>query len=89
MRNRWRVFCYVLASILIMSTSGAHAAAEPEGPTQLVQRLVKAINSIKPTNNGGFSAAGRAANIAAANLDTRAQLVTKDNVEKVGKRFEN
>ena len=28
-------------------------------------------------------------NIAAANLDTRAQLVTKDNVEKVGKRYEN
>jgi simple sugar transport system substrate-binding protein len=28
-------------------------------------------------------------NIAAANLDTRAQLVTKDNIEKVGKRFEN
>ncbi len=28
-------------------------------------------------------------NIAAANLDTRAQVVTKDNVDKVGKRFEN
>ncbi|HZZ62770.1 MAG TPA: substrate-binding domain-containing protein [Roseiarcus sp.] len=28
-------------------------------------------------------------NISAANLDTRAQLVTKDNVDKVGKRFEN
>ncbi len=27
--------------------------------------------------------------IAAANLDTRAQVVTKDNVETVGKRFEN
>jgi len=27
--------------------------------------------------------------ISAANLDTRAQLVTKDNIEKVGKRFEN
>jgi simple sugar transport system substrate-binding protein len=27
--------------------------------------------------------------ISAANLDTRAQLVTKDNVDKVGKRFEN
>lgn len=27
--------------------------------------------------------------IAAANLDTRAQLVTKDNVAKIGKRFEN
>jgi simple sugar transport system substrate-binding protein len=28
-------------------------------------------------------------NIAAANLDTRAQLVTKENIDKVGKRFEN
>jgi simple sugar transport system substrate-binding protein len=28
-------------------------------------------------------------NIAAANLDTRAQLVTKENIEKVGKRYEN
>jgi simple sugar transport system substrate-binding protein len=28
-------------------------------------------------------------NISAANLDTRAQLVTKDNVAKVGKRYEN
>jgi simple sugar transport system substrate-binding protein len=27
--------------------------------------------------------------ISAANLDTRAQLVTKDNVANVGKRFEN
>ena len=27
--------------------------------------------------------------IAAANLDTRAQLVTKENVDKVGKRYEN
>ena len=27
--------------------------------------------------------------IAAANLDTRAQLVTKDNVGEVGKRYEN
>ncbi len=27
--------------------------------------------------------------ISAANLDTRAQLVTKDNVDEVGKRFEN
>ncbi|TJV73661.1 MAG: sugar ABC transporter substrate-binding protein, partial [Mesorhizobium sp.] len=27
--------------------------------------------------------------IAAANLDTRAQLVTQEDVEKVGKRFEN
>ncbi len=27
--------------------------------------------------------------IAAGNLDTRAQVVTKENVETVGKRFEN
>jgi simple sugar transport system substrate-binding protein len=27
--------------------------------------------------------------ISASNLDTRAQLVTKDSIEKVGKRYEN
>jgi simple sugar transport system substrate-binding protein len=27
--------------------------------------------------------------VSAANLDTRAQLVTKDNIEAVGARFEN
>jgi simple sugar transport system substrate-binding protein len=27
--------------------------------------------------------------ISAANLDTRAQLVTKENLEQVGKRYEN
>ena len=66
MRNRWRVLCCVLICVLLGSPSGAHAAAEPESPTQLVQRLVKAINSMKPTNNGGLPTAAQAANVAAA-----------------------
>ena len=61
MRSRWRVFCCVLTFMLLWSTCGALAATEPEGPTQLVQRLMKAINSIKPTNNGGLAATNSAA----------------------------
>jgi phospholipid transport system substrate-binding protein len=66
MHNRWSILCCVLVCVLLGSTIGVHAAVEPESPTQLVQRLVKAINSIKPTNDGGLPAAGRAANTAAA-----------------------
>lgn len=66
MRNRWKVLYCVLIGILIVSTSGAHAVAEPASPSQLVQRLVQAINSMKPTNKGGLAAAERAPNAAAA-----------------------
>src|SRR5262245_42116586 len=66
MESQWRVLCCVLTLVLIWSTSSTHAVPEPEGPTQLVQRLVKAINSIKPTNNGGLSATAQASNLAAA-----------------------
>ena len=66
MRNRCKVLYCVLICVLIVSSHGAHAAAAPESPTQLVQRLVKAINSIKPTSNGDLPAAERAANVAAA-----------------------
>jgi len=55
----------MLALGLIWSTIGTHGVAEPETPTQLVQRLMKAMNSIKPTNNS-LSAADRAANAAVA-----------------------
>jgi phospholipid transport system substrate-binding protein len=41
------------------------ALAASDGPTQLVQRLMGAINSIKPAHNGGLSAADQAANSAA------------------------
>ena len=66
MGSQWRVLCCVLTLVLLWGTRGVHAAAEPEGPTQLVQRLMRAINSIKPTNNGGLSAADQSTNIAAA-----------------------
>ena len=66
MGSRWSVFCCVLTLALLWSTHGAYAVAEPEGPTQLVQRLMKAINSIKPTNNGGLAATDQTTNIAAA-----------------------
>jgi len=66
MGNRWSVLCYVFTLVLLWSTRGAHAATEPEGPTQLIQRLMQTINSIKPMNNGGLSATDQATNSAAA-----------------------
>jgi len=66
MGSRWGVCCCLLTVVLLWSTYGVHAATEPEGPTQLVQRLMKAINSIKPTTNGGLAATDQAANSAAA-----------------------
>ena len=66
MGSQWRVLCCVLTLVLLWGTRGVHAATEPEGPTQLVQRLMKAINSIKPTNNGGLSATDQGTNSAAA-----------------------
>jgi len=66
MMSQWRVLCRVLPLVLLWSTSGAHAATEPEGPTQLVQRLMKAISSIKPTHNGGLAATNQATHSAAA-----------------------
>jgi len=45
---------------------GAHVAAEPENPMQLVQRLVKAIIRMKPTSDSTLAAANQAANAAAA-----------------------
>lgn len=66
MGSQWRVFCCALALTLISSPISVRAVAESESPTQLVQRLVKAITSIKPTPNGGLPAADQAANTTAA-----------------------
>ena len=66
MGSQWRVLCCVVTLVLLWSTRGAYAVAEPEGPTQLVQRLMNAINSIKPTDNGGLSATDQTTNVAAA-----------------------
>ena len=45
---------------------GGRTAAEPEGPAQLVQGLIKAIGSIKAANNGNLSTADRVSNEAAS-----------------------
>ena len=66
MMSRWRVLCCVLALGLLWSTGSVHAATEPESPAQLVQRLTKVINSIKPTNNGGLAATAQVTDSAAA-----------------------
>lgn len=63
--RRWGVSC-VLILALIWSLISTPAVAEPESPAQLVQHLMKAINSIKSTPNGSLSAADQAANAAAA-----------------------
>jgi phospholipid transport system substrate-binding protein len=52
--------------MLLGSAIGMHVAAASETPMQLVQRLVKAIIHIKPTNNSTLSTADQAANAAAA-----------------------
>lgn len=66
MVRRCRVLCCVFTLMLLWSTSGAHAAPESEGPTQLVQRLMQAINSLKPAHNSGFAATNQATHSAAA-----------------------
>ena len=66
MVSRCRVLCSVLTLVLLWSTSDAYAATAPESPMQLVQRLMQAINSIKPTPNGGLSTTDQATNMAAA-----------------------
>lgn len=56
----------VMFTLLILWSVGSRAATEPEGPSQLVQRLVKTINSIKSHNPSSLSPADQAANVAAA-----------------------
>ena len=66
MQNRWSVLCSLLACVLLGSTVGVYIAAESESPMQLVQRLVKAIISIKPSKNSSLSATDQAVNTATA-----------------------
>lgn len=63
MRVQWRALWSMLVGVMILwSTVDPSAAAETESPTQLVQRLVVAIRSIKVSNNGVVSQTDQAAN---------------------------
>ncbi|MGQ4808597.1 hypothetical protein NKDENANG_01984 [Candidatus Entotheonellaceae bacterium PAL068K] len=50
----------------LSNLAGRCVAAQPESPTQLVQRLVHAIGSMKAVENGGVLSAAEAANNTAA-----------------------
>ena len=63
MRVQWRALWSMLVGVMILwSAVDARAAAETESPTQLVQRLVAAIKSIKVSNNNTLSPTDQAAN---------------------------
>jgi phospholipid transport system substrate-binding protein len=63
-RHAWLLWVFIGAFIWGLGMN--HAVAESESPTQLVQRLIKAIGSIKAAQNGNLSEADRANNEDAA-----------------------
>lgn len=65
MKNPWRVLCSALALTLLMHSVAVSAVAEAESPSQLVQRLMNAINSITSASHDG-QATAQATNAAAA-----------------------
>jgi phospholipid transport system substrate-binding protein len=58
----------VLLLVCLGSLAGRSLAATTESPQQLVQRLVQAIRSTKPAENGVLSETDRAKNAAAAQV---------------------
>lgn len=66
--RRWHGLACVLIGGLCMGLFRAQAWAETESPTQLVQRLVQAIGSIKAAENGHLSATEQAENDHAAKI---------------------
>lgn len=66
-----RSYIWLLCLLVGLGFSGFASpalAAETETPTQLVQRLIQTIGSIKPSNDGHLSEAEQAKNAAAAKV---------------------
>lgn len=63
-----RVLVSLLVGLALSSLPDTRCAAETDSPTQLVQRLVQTIGSIKASDNGTLSADDLAKNAAAAKL---------------------
>jgi phospholipid transport system substrate-binding protein len=63
-RHAWLSWVFMVAVMWGLGTG--KAVAESESPTQLVQRLIQAMGSIKAAQNGNLSEADRANNEAAA-----------------------
>lgn len=68
---------------------GTRAAAATETPTQLVQRLVQAIGSMKPSNNGNLSEADRARNAAAAEAANTILDIPSVSARTLGKHWQD
>ena len=62
----WGRFSYTLICVMVWSLSSTNAVAGSEGPTQQVQRLIKAIGNMKTADNGQVAADHAASNAAAA-----------------------
>jgi phospholipid transport system substrate-binding protein len=58
----------LLVVLVLLGLASFGKAAEADSPTQLVQRLIQTIGSIKQTNNGNLSASDQANNAAAAKM---------------------
>ncbi|MBM3227014.1 MAG: ABC transporter substrate-binding protein [Candidatus Tectomicrobia bacterium] len=62
MRNRWNMLHCVLIWGMLWNVGGGHATPEPAGPSQMVQRLVHLINSLKTTPQTNDVTAAKEAN---------------------------
>lgn len=65
-REVW--FSCMLIFMVCSGFVGASTVAEPEKPTQLVQRLIRAIGSMKTADNGSLSTTDEANNAASAKI---------------------
>jgi phospholipid transport system substrate-binding protein len=65
----WHIWLlFLLLGVGLSGLARPALAAETESPTQLVQRLIQAIGSIKPSNDGHLSEAEQARNAAAVHV---------------------
>jgi phospholipid transport system substrate-binding protein len=58
----------MLIVLVLLGLAGVGKTTEADSPTQLVQRLIQTIGSIKKTHNGHLSASDQAHNAAAAKM---------------------
>jgi phospholipid transport system substrate-binding protein len=86
-----RIRGWLYSSLLLMllgNLLGSGMAADTESPQQLVQRLINAISSMKPAQNGQVMEADRAKNAAAAQAANAILDVPEVSKWALGKHWE-
>jgi phospholipid transport system substrate-binding protein len=86
-----RIRGWLYGSLLLMvfgNLLGSGMAADTESPQQLVQRLIKAISSMKPAQDGQMTEADRAKNAAAAQAANAILDVPEVSKWALGKHWE-